>query len=121
MPAYDHVVQAFSGMAAVQAPKGGQPTLVRHGIIDKTTGLVAAEVILAALVARGRTGTGSHVEISMLDVALSLMWPDGMMNHTCLDPVDELPSIAGSFRLTPTADGFVSLVTVNGRPVESAC
>jgi len=113
MPAYDHVVQAFSGMAAVQAPKGGDPTLVRHGIVDKTTGLVAAEAILAAIIARDRAGVGSQVEISMLDVALSLMWPDGMMNHTCLEhDIDRAPTIAGSFRLTQTSDGWLSLVTV---------
>ncbi len=112
MPAYDHVVQALSGMAALQAPKGGDPTLVRHGVVDKATGLVAAEAVLAALFGRGRSGRGTHVEISMLDVALSLIWPDGMMNHTCRDPVTEVPPIAGSFRLTATADGFVSLITV---------
>ena len=113
MPAYDHVVQAFSGMASLQAPRNGDPALVRHGIVDKSTGLVAAEGILAAIISRNRTGIGSHVEISMLDVALSLMWPDGMMNYTCLDEdTDHVPSIANSFRLTPTNDGWVALVTV---------
>jgi crotonobetainyl-CoA:carnitine CoA-transferase CaiB-like acyl-CoA transferase len=112
MPAYDHVVQSLSGMAAVQAPKGGQPTLARHGVVDKATGIMAAEAVLAALFARSRTGRGTHVELSMLDVALSFVWPDGMMNHTCLDDVTTLPPIAGSFRLTATADGFVSLITV---------
>ena len=48
----------------------------------------------------------------MLDVALNFLWPDGMMDHTCLDPVNELPAIANTFRLTETADGFVALITV---------
>jgi len=112
-PAYDHVVQALSGMAARQAdPRGGPPSLVRHGVVDKTTGLMAAQAIVAGLLRRGRTGEGGPIEISMLDAALHFLWPDGMMNHTCLDPVDVLPPIASGFRLNETADGYVAMITV---------
>jgi crotonobetainyl-CoA:carnitine CoA-transferase CaiB-like acyl-CoA transferase len=48
----------------------------------------------------------------MLDVALNFLWPDGMMNQTCLDPVTVLPPISNTFRPTPTADGYVVLITV---------
>jgi len=113
LPAYDHVVQALSGIAAAQAdPKTGAAALVRHGIVDKATGYTVAQAVTAALFARSRTGTGTQVDVSMLDSALNFLWPDGMMNHTCLDDVTVLPPIANSFRPTPTADGFVQLVTV---------
>lgn len=112
-PAYDHVVQALSGMAALQEDtKDGRPALVRHGVVDKATGLTTAQAITAALLRRATTGRGAHLEISMLDVALHFLWPDGMMNHTCLDPVDVLPSVARGFRLTQTADGYVSIIAV---------
>jgi crotonobetainyl-CoA:carnitine CoA-transferase CaiB-like acyl-CoA transferase len=112
-PAYDHGVQALSGIAARQAdPRGGDPDLVRHGIVDKSTAYTTAQAITAALLARERTGVGTTVAISMLDVAINFLWPDGMMNHTCLDDVPEVPAVAGSFRLTKTADGFVSVVTL---------
>jgi crotonobetainyl-CoA:carnitine CoA-transferase CaiB-like acyl-CoA transferase len=112
-PAYDHVVQALSGIADRQADgRGGPPALVRHGIVDKVTGLFAAQAITAALVRRARTNTGATVEVSMLDAAVHFLWPDGMMNHTCLDPVDELPPIANGFRVTATADGYVAIITV---------
>ena len=81
-------------------------------MVDKATGNVAAQAITAALFQRARTGEGCEIEISMLEVALSFLWPDGMMNNTCLDPVDVLPPITRSFRLTKTADGAVSLVTL---------
>ena len=48
----------------------------------------------------------------MLDVALAFLWPDGMMNHTCIEPDEVLPPVHRSFKLTPTADGHVSLVTL---------
>jgi crotonobetainyl-CoA:carnitine CoA-transferase CaiB-like acyl-CoA transferase len=111
-PAYDHVVQALSGMTAIQAAPGGPPEMVRNGVVDKTVGHVAAQAVTAALLQRARTGEGCEVEISMLDVALSFLWPDGMMDKTCLDPVDELPTIKRTFRLTPTKDGFIALVTL---------
>jgi crotonobetainyl-CoA:carnitine CoA-transferase CaiB-like acyl-CoA transferase len=112
-PAYDHGVQALSGIAARQAdPRGGDPDLVRHGVVDKSTAYTTAQAITAALLARERTGLGTAIEVSMLDVAINFLWPDGMMNQTCLDDVPEVPAVAGSFRLTKTADGFVSVVTL---------
>jgi crotonobetainyl-CoA:carnitine CoA-transferase CaiB-like acyl-CoA transferase len=115
-PAYDHAVQALSGIAARQAdPKEGVPDLVRHGIVDKATAYTAAQAITAALLARERSGLGRTIDISMLDVAINFLWPDGMMNHTCLDDVPEVPAVAGSFRLTRTADGFVSVVTLTDK------
>ena len=115
-PAYDHAVQALSGIAARQAdPRGGDPDLVRHGIVDKATAYTTAQAITAALLARERTGVGTTIDVSMLDVALNFLWPDGMMNHTCLDDVPEVPAVAGSFRLTKTADGFVSVVTLTDK------
>jgi crotonobetainyl-CoA:carnitine CoA-transferase CaiB-like acyl-CoA transferase len=115
-PAYDHAVQALSGIAARQAdPREGIPDLVRHGIVDKATGLTVAQAVTAALLARSRTGEGATIDISMLDVAINFLWPDGMMNHTCLGDVPEVPAVAGSFRLTKTADGYVSVVTLTDR------
>ena len=115
-PAYDHAVQALSGIAARQAdPREGTPDLVRHGIVDKATAYTAAQAITAALLVRERGGGGTEIEISMLDVAVNFLWPDGMMNHTCLEDIPEVPAVAGSFRLTKTADGYVSVVTLTDR------
>jgi crotonobetainyl-CoA:carnitine CoA-transferase CaiB-like acyl-CoA transferase len=111
-PAYDHVVQALSGFAALQSEGVTEAAMVRHGVIDKATAYSTAQAITAALLARTRTGTGTRVDVSMLDVALAFVWPDGMMNHTCTEPDEVLPPVHRSFKLTPTADGHVSLVTL---------
>jgi crotonobetainyl-CoA:carnitine CoA-transferase CaiB-like acyl-CoA transferase len=112
-PAYDHVVQAMSGFAAVQSEAlDDDAAMVRHGVIDKATAYSTAQAITAALLARARTGSGARVDVSMLDVALAFLWPDAMMNNTCIEPDQVLPPVSRSFRLTPTADGFVSLVTL---------
>lgn len=111
-PAYDHVVQALAGFAALQSEGVEEAAMVRHGVIDKATAYNAAQAITAALLARTRTGMGVRIDVSMLDVALAFIWPDGMMNHTCLEPDEVLPPVHRSFKLTPTADGHVSLVTL---------
>jgi len=111
-PAYDHVVQALSGFAALQSEGVSEAAMVRHGVIDKATAYSTAQAITAALLARTKTGTGTRVDVSMLDVALAFVWPDGMMNHTCVEPDEVLPPVHRSFKLTPTADGHVSLVTL---------
>ena len=57
---YDPVIQALSGLAAIQADRDtGRPRMVRTIIPDKTTALTAAQAITAALFARERTGRAS--------------------------------------------------------------
>ena len=111
-PAYDHVVQALSGYAALQSDGAPEPALVRQGVIDKATAYSTAQAITAALLARATSGRGARIDVAMLDVALAFLWPDGMMNHTCVDPPEVLPPVSRSFRVTPTADGQVVLVTL---------
>ena len=110
---YDHVVQALSGFAALQTdPSTEKPTLIRHGVIDKTTGHVAAQSITAALLRRARTGEGTSIAITMLDVALNFLWPDGMMTNTAASVEYVRAAAANTYRLTPTADGFISLMVL---------
>jgi crotonobetainyl-CoA:carnitine CoA-transferase CaiB-like acyl-CoA transferase len=64
-PGYDFVVQAESGWMSVTGDRDGAP--MKHGIAlaDVLAGKDAAISILAALVARGRTGTGQRVHVSL--------------------------------------------------------
>jgi crotonobetainyl-CoA:carnitine CoA-transferase CaiB-like acyl-CoA transferase len=111
-PAYDHVVQALAGYAAIQSAGTSEPSMVRHGVIDKATAYTLAQAVTAALLQRERTGRGTRIDVSMLDVAIAFLWPDGMMDHTVDEPSSVLPPTSRSFRVTPTADGQVVLVTL---------
>jgi crotonobetainyl-CoA:carnitine CoA-transferase CaiB-like acyl-CoA transferase len=114
---YDYVIQALSGMAAVQAdPVTGEPALVRNIVIDKVTAMAAAQAILAALLARSGGAGGQHVRLSMLDVALSFLWPDGMMQHTLLaDDGRVTPGPHMADRVRRTADDYMLLATSNSQ------
>jgi crotonobetainyl-CoA:carnitine CoA-transferase CaiB-like acyl-CoA transferase len=109
-PVYDHVIQAMAGMASIQATsKDPVPRLVRHGVVDKATGYSVAQSIASALFQRERTGQGHAVSVCMLDVAVHFLWPDGMMDYTSVDSLPPSPSIANSFKLTMTSDGYLAM------------
>ena len=75
MPAYDDIIQGMSGCAALMEKQTGTPQYYPTIVADKTSGLVAAHAILAALFMRERTGEGSYVEVPMLEsmVAFNLV------------------------------------------------
>src|ERR671928_113946 len=73
----DHVIQAMTGFGGNQADlKTGVPVLVQQAVVDKVTGLTAAQAISAALFERERTGRGQVIEIPMLYAGLAFLWPD---------------------------------------------
>ena len=113
-PAYDHVIQAMTGFASCQADlRDGTPSLVHQAVVDKVTGLTAAQAITAALFERERTKRGQYLEIPMLHAALQFLWPDAATNASFVGDVDKLPAQSRTFRLTQTADGYVALIAVS--------
>jgi crotonobetainyl-CoA:carnitine CoA-transferase CaiB-like acyl-CoA transferase len=65
-PSYDSVAQALSGFLSVVVDYR-RPQFLGPALADAITGLYAAQGVLAALVQRGRTQRGCHLEISMLE------------------------------------------------------
>ena len=65
--AYDLLIQAESGLASITGGPDG-PSRVGLSIVDIATGATAHAAILEALIARGRTGQGADIRISMFDV-----------------------------------------------------
>ena len=70
--AYDLLIQAESGLASVTgAPEA--PARVGVSVVDIAAGLNAYEAILEALIARGRSGEGAEISISMFDAMAEWM------------------------------------------------
>ena len=65
-PSYDSVAQALSGFLSVVVDPD-RPRFLGPALADAITGMYAAYGILGALVERGTTGVGRHVEVSMLE------------------------------------------------------
>jgi itaconate CoA-transferase len=70
--AYDLLIQAESGLASVT---GGPEAPARVGVsvVDVAAGLNAYQAILEALIARGRTGQGAALSVSMFDAMAEWM------------------------------------------------
>jgi len=72
-PAYDNIIQAYSGMMTTNGWGDGRPLCVGPPVVDYGAGFQAMVAILAGLVQREKTGKGLVVDVSMLDTALLLM------------------------------------------------
>lgn len=72
-PAYDNVIQAFSGLMAHTGTTTTAPVRVGPPVLDYGTGAQAAFAVSAALFQRSKTGTGQYIDVAMLDAALMLM------------------------------------------------
>lgn len=111
--AYDLLIQAESGVASVT---GGPETAARVGvsIVDIAAGLNAYQAILEALIARGRTGEGAEISISMFDgmadwMTVPLLQQEGGkppkrmgLAHTSISPY-------GVFKTRDGADILISI------------
>ncbi len=72
-PAFDLVVQAYSGLLDMTGPSGGSPARVGIPIADICGGIFACLAVLGALVGRELHGEGRHADISMLDSLVSML------------------------------------------------
>jgi crotonobetainyl-CoA:carnitine CoA-transferase CaiB-like acyl-CoA transferase len=66
-PAFDYVIQAITGVAALTGEPDGPPTLAGYSVVDNSSGIMAA----LGLVAKVLEGKGGQVDISLFDVLLS--------------------------------------------------
>lgn len=75
--AYDHVVQALTGMMMMSGEAPDAPPLkVGFPVIDVAVGMLGALAIVAAVLRRLREGVGQHIDASMVQAALMLMYPN---------------------------------------------
>ncbi len=70
--AYDLLIQSESGFLSITGSED-EPAKAGCSIADISAGMYAYSNILAALLQRGQTGKGSHIEISMLESMVEWM------------------------------------------------
>src|SRR3954468_6398807 len=77
LPGYDFLLQAMGGLMSVTGEPDGRPLKAGTAVVDLVCGLLAANGIQAALLERARTGAGRHVEVSLMDSALTCLLNQG--------------------------------------------
>jgi crotonobetainyl-CoA:carnitine CoA-transferase CaiB-like acyl-CoA transferase len=121
---YDFIIQGMSGLMSVTGPADGQPQKVGVAVTDVFTGVYAATAILAAIIQRGRTGEGQHIDMALLDVATSIM-ANQAMNYLASGKAPGLmgnahPNLA-PYAVFDCADGWLILATGNDGQYQRLC
>jgi crotonobetainyl-CoA:carnitine CoA-transferase CaiB-like acyl-CoA transferase len=115
--AYDDVIQAVSGMASTQGLTAA-PTYVRTPVADKAVALMGLSAILAALLARERTGQGQSVEIPMFETMAQFMLLEqqgGYVYDPPAGPTGYARTASPHRRPYRTVDGFLGVVVYTDR------
>lgn len=109
---FDLMTQALAGIMSVTGPEGGPPHRVPMPISDIGAGLQAAIGVLAALLARRRTGQGQRVDVSLYDSALAF----GLYEAAHYFATGEAPPRLGQahrgsspYQVFRTADGWITI------------
>lgn len=71
-PGFDPVLQAESGIMSYTGHPDGPPTRHPLAIIDTFTAMYATSAILAAYIARQRTGKGQLIDLALMDTAVAV-------------------------------------------------
>ena len=123
-PAFDAMLQAESGIMDITGFPEGPPTKVGISIGDTAGAVCAVQGILAALIARNKTGRGQHIDLSLMDALVSLFtYQAGVYFAT-----GQSPSRLGNKHLviTPyedfeTKDGSIIIATASQKLWEMLC
>ena len=129
-PGYDLMAQGFSGIMSLTGEPEGPPMRVGVGIADVMCGMYATIGILAALRHRDLTGEGQHIELALVDAAMSWMINEGVSwlssgeppqrrgnAHPNIVPYDAFAGSDGHFLLAVGNDAqFARYADVIGRP-----
>lgn len=115
---FDLIAQAESGIMSVTGEEGGAPVRAGVAISDLAAGLWAALGGVAAYAGRLRDGRGRHVEVPLLDSAMSLLVY--MATSAMGTGVDPAPVGSGHHNIVPyrafaTRDGWVVIAVIGDK------
>ncbi|HUK97118.1 MAG TPA: CoA transferase [Gaiellaceae bacterium] len=129
LPGYDPLVQAVGGLMSVTGPSD-RPSKTGVAIVDVVTALYASTAVLAALLARTRSGRGQRLTVNLLHANLAMLanqstgWlgsgvvPQRLGNvHPSIEPFATYQAADGELMICAGNDGqFARLAEVIGAP-----
>jgi formyl-CoA transferase len=123
-PGFDLIAQGMSGVMSVTGEPNASPVKCGVPIADLSVGLFAVNGILAALIARGKTGRGQHIDTSLFDSALAM----SVWETTELWASGETPRAMGSahrlsapYQAFRTSDGYITLAALTQQQWNALC
>jgi crotonobetainyl-CoA:carnitine CoA-transferase CaiB-like acyl-CoA transferase len=116
--AYDDIIQAGSGIAALYGQVHGVPRYVPTAMCDKIAGQAIAYAVLAALLYRERGGGGQEIEVPMFETSISFMMAEHLGPSAFeppLGPVGFGRQLSVHRKPYKTADGWVCILPYSDR------
>jgi crotonobetainyl-CoA:carnitine CoA-transferase CaiB-like acyl-CoA transferase len=116
--AYDDLIQAGAGLAALGARMSGEPRYLPTVICDKLAGQAIANAILAALFQHGRTGEGQQIEVPMFETTIEFVAVEHMLGFTFeppLGPTGFTRLLSPGRKPYRTADGYACILPYSDR------
>ena len=110
-PAFDDVIQAYSGLAAVNGYNLGQPQFVPVAITDHITSMNLVQAMLAGLFRQRASGKGCLVEVPMYETMVATILNQHLSGQTFEPPVGQVGyprMLSASRKPCRTKDGFVA-------------
>jgi len=113
---FDLIAQGFAGIMSITGEPGGPPAKSGTSIADINAGILAALGILAAIVARTKTGRGQVVETSLMEAAVQqTFWQAAMFFATGVNPgpTGSAHILTAPYQAFPTRDGWINVGGAN--------
>ncbi|MDP6705747.1 MAG: CoA transferase [Alphaproteobacteria bacterium] len=121
---FDLIAQAMSGLMAISGDEDGPPHRLPIAISDTSAGMFAAVGVLSALAARGETGRGQQVDVSLYESAISKCVYEAAYYFA----TDERPAKLGQqhrgsspYQVFQTQDGWLVLGAAQQNLWQKAC
>jgi len=121
---YDYIIQGMSGLMSITGDPDGMPQRVGVAVTDIFTGVYATTAILSAVHMCHMTGQGQHIDMSLLDCAVSVM-ANQALNYltTGTAPVrtgNYHPNLT-PYQVFPCRDGHIIIATGNDAQYQRLC
>ncbi|MBD2858093.1 CoA transferase [Spongiibacter sp. KMU-158] len=114
-PAFDQVAQAYGGGMSITGSDKANPTRAGIPIGDLGGGMFGIIGVLTAIIERQRSGKGQHVDISMLDVQISLLNYMATMHFLSgedPEPIGNSHFVHVPYNSYPTSDGHIVIAVI---------
>ena len=121
---YDFIIQGMGGMMSITGEPDGPPQKGGVAHADLFTGLYATVAILAAVEERRRTGTGTHIDMALLDTQVAVLANQAlnwMASGTIPVRMGNGHANLAPYQSFPTADGDLIIAIGNDRQFARLC
>jgi crotonobetainyl-CoA:carnitine CoA-transferase CaiB-like acyl-CoA transferase len=116
-PAYDDLIQGAVGIPWLMTQSGStEPRYIPATFADRVTGLNMVHAVLAAVIARYRTGLGQHVEVPMFECLLQFVLGEHLSGETwqpSVAPMGYSRMLSANRKPYQTQDGYLCALMYN--------